>query len=184
VNLDEETNRLRVETVGEKITVYVNGDLLTSVEDSEIAEGRIGFLVSGGTRGSSNHVAFDNLKLYVPEGPPTGEPTIGPITWYESMDEDGQVENPVSEYPRGTTEIIANWGFDNMEQGLEWGYVWLYEGEVLVDKPNYGEWAFGQSGTHTNSLYGGDGNALDSGDYEIELYLEGEEVQSATTRIR
>ncbi|MGB9300793.1 MAG: family 16 glycoside hydrolase [Anaerolineae bacterium] len=184
MKLGDQTNRFRVEAVDEKITVYLNGDLLTSVEDSEIAEGRIGFLVSGGTRGSPNHVAYDNLKVYVPEGPPTGEPTIGPITWYESMDEDGEVQGPVTEYPRGSTMIIANWEYDNMEEGLEWGYIWLYEGDVIVDKPDYDEWTGGQSGDWTNYLYGGDGGALDSGDYEVELYLAGEEVQSATTRIR
>ena len=184
MNLGDQTNRFRVEAVGEKITVYLNGDLLTSVEDSEIAEGRIGFLVSGGTRGSPNQVAYDNLRLYVPEGPATGEPTFGSITWYESIDEDGAPQNPVTEYRRGATQLIAGWEFENMEDGMEWGYTWLLNGEVWGDWRDDYEWEGGVSGQHASWIYYQDGSPLESGEWEVQLYVEGELMQSATTRIR
>lgn len=184
MKLGDETNRLRVEAVGEKITVYVNGDLLASVEDSEIAEGRIGFLVSGGTRGSASHVAFDNLKVYVPEGPPSGEPSFGPVTWYESIDEDGEAQNPVTEYPRGTTQLIAVYDYENMEDGMNWGHTWLVDGEVWADWSEEYEWQAGQSGEKVTYIYYQDGSPLESGEWEVQLYIEGELVQSATTRIR
>jgi hypothetical protein len=182
MKLGDQTNRFRVEAVGETITVYLNGDLLTSVEDSEIAEGRIGFLGGGGTRTSPNQVAFDNLKLYVPQGPPTGEPTFGPITWYETIGADGEAQNPVTEYPRGTTQLIALWEYENMEDGLEWGNTWLLDGEVWGDW-DY-EWQGGQSGEWRSSISYTEGSPLESGEWEVQLYIEGELIQSATTRIR
>jgi len=184
VNLDEETNRLRVEAVGEKITVYMNGDLLTSVEDSEIAEGRIGFLVAGATRGSPSHAAFDNLKLYVPEGPATGEPSFGPVTWYESIDEDGEAQNPVTEFRRGTTQLIAVYEYENMEDGMNWGHTWLLDGEVWADWSEDYEWQAGQSGEKITYIYYRDGSPLESGEWEVQLFVEGEMLQSATTHIR
>jgi hypothetical protein len=180
----DQANRFRVEAVGEMITVYLNGDLLTSVEDSEIAEGRIGFLVSGGTRGSPSHVAFDNLKLYVPEGPATGEPTFGPITWYESIGEDGEAQNPVTEYRRGTTQLIAVYEYENMEDGMNWGHTWLLDGGVWADWSDDYEWQLGQSGEKITYIYYRDGSPLESGEWEVQLYIEGQLVQSATTRIR
>jgi len=181
--LDGQANRFRVEAVGENIALYLNGDLLTSVEDSDIAEGRIGFVVWGDIRGS-NHVAFDNLKLYVPEGPPTGEPTFGPITWYESIDEDGEAQNPVTEYPRGTTQLIAGWEYENMEDGVEWGYNWLLDGEIWGDWSDDYEWRGGESGEWRANIYYQDGSPLESGEWEVQLYVEGELKQSATARIR
>jgi hypothetical protein len=180
----DQTNHFRVEAVGEKITVYANGDTLTSVQDSAIAEGRIGFLVSGGTRGSPNQVAFDNLKLYVPEGPATGEPSFGPVTWYESIDENGEAQNPVTEYRRGTTQLIAGWKYENMEDGMQWGYTWLLDGQVWADWSDDYEWQGGQSGEWRSYIYYRDGSPLESGEWEVQLYVEGKMVQSATTRIR
>jgi hypothetical protein len=180
---DGEWDLLRVEAVGSELSFLVNGELLTTAEDDELDSGRIGLHV-GTYDDPELRVAFDDLKVYALEGPPTGEPTFGPVTWYEYIDEDGNVEDPVTEYPRGSSMVIANWEFANMEDGLEWGYVWLYEGDVIVDKPDYYEWTAGQDGTWTTYLYTTEGTALDSGEYEIELYLEGEKVQSATARVR
>jgi hypothetical protein len=184
VNLDDDTNRLRVEAVGDTITLYANGDLLTTMEDAEIAEGRIGLVVISGARTSPNHVAFDNLKVYEPAGPVTGEPTFGPITWYRSLDEDGYPEEPITEYRRGTTQIIAGWDHENMQEGLEWGYIWYFDGEVVLDRGDELEWEGSEAGSWWTSIYYTSGNPLDSGDYEVELYIEGDLIQSASVRVR
>jgi len=181
VNLNEDTNRFRVETVGDEISVYLNGDLLTTVSDPDgFREGSIGFFAAA----PGQHVAYDNLKMYVPRGPVTGAPSIGPVTWYRYVGEDGEWHDPVTEYPSGTTMLIGVWDHDNMEDGLTWGEVWSYEGDVVIDERDWYEWAGGQAGSKSSSLSYTDGGPLPSGDYELKLYVEDELMQTASTRIR
>jgi hypothetical protein len=176
-----EWDLLRVEAIGSQLSFLVNGEPLATVEDDEFNSGAVA-LFAGSYDDPGVHAAFDNLKVYVPEGPPTGEPYFGPVTWYETIGANGEAQNPVTEYPRGTTRIIARWEYDNMEAGLEWGNTWLLDGEVFGDW-DY-EWQGGQSGAWLSSISYTRGDPLESGDWEVQLYIEGELVQSATTRIR
>jgi hypothetical protein len=178
-----EWDLLRVEAIGSELSFLVNGQPLASVEDDEISSGTIA-LFAATYDDSDVHVAFDNLKLYVAEGPATGEPSFGPFTWYESLDEDGQPQNPVSEYRRGTRQLIAGWEYENMEVGMEWGNIWLLDGEVFADWSDEYQWDGGQSGKKMSYIYYRDGSPLESGEWELQLYIEGEMLQSGTTRIR
>jgi len=181
VNLNGDANRFRVEAVGDEITVYLNGDLLTSARDPDgFRDGRIGFFVAA----PGEHVAYDNLRIYVPQRPVTGVPSIGPVTWYTYVGEDGEWHDPVTEYPSGTTMLIGVWDYENMEDGLTWGEVWSYEGDVVLDEREEYEWEAGQTGSEAVWLYFQNGNPLASGRYEVGVYVEGELMQTASTRIR
>jgi hypothetical protein len=73
-----EVNHLRVDGVGAKFTVYLNGETLDSFEDSAYAQGQIG-LLAGNIDATQPHVHFDNLKIYAPRAqagtlPPSGRP--------------------------------------------------------------------------------------------------------------
>ncbi len=62
-------NRLRVDAVGNSIRVYVNGQLLASVNDPSFRSGDIA-LVAGAGHVAGTHVAFDNLKVSEPRPGP------------------------------------------------------------------------------------------------------------------
>jgi hypothetical protein len=62
-------NRLRVDAVGNTIRVYVNGQLLASVNDPSFRSGDIA-LVAGTDDVAGTHVAFDNLKVTEPRSGP------------------------------------------------------------------------------------------------------------------
>lgn len=52
-------NQLEVRIKGSQYTFYANGQLLTSVTDATLSQGRVGFYTSGG-----EEIAFDNLEIY------------------------------------------------------------------------------------------------------------------------
>jgi hypothetical protein len=71
-----------------------------------------------------------------------------------------------------------------MEDGMEWGYTWLLDGEVWADWSDDYQWRGGGSGGWRANIYYQDGSPLESGEWEVQLYVKGELLQSATTRIR
>ncbi|NLS76305.1 MAG: DUF1080 domain-containing protein [Chloroflexi bacterium] len=66
INRGEAWNRLRVRCQGPEITVYINGTLITTVSDSELASGQIGLSVSG----EGMAARFDNLVVRLPPAAP------------------------------------------------------------------------------------------------------------------
>jgi len=190
INGDGEWDLLRVEASGSTISFLVNGEPLATVDDDSFSAGTIA-LYAQNYQDSHIHVAFDNLTVWteeapsdVPTGPATGEQAFGPITWYRYLGEDGEWQDPVTEYPAGATILIAVWDYENMEDGLKWGDVWLYEGDVVLDSRDEYEWAGGQTGSEATWIYYEGGTPLPSGEYEVRLYIEGELMRSASTRVR
>jgi hypothetical protein len=59
------TNRVRVECVGSRLSLTVNGHLLSSVTDSTCKTGEVGLEVSA-MDGTYTEVAFDNFVIYKP----------------------------------------------------------------------------------------------------------------------
>lgn len=75
------SNRIKVVNQGDQIAVYVNDELLSSVSDTNLHSGRVGFFVEGAQAGSE--AAFDNLKVYTIQQPlniPAGNPTPTAVT--------------------------------------------------------------------------------------------------------
>jgi hypothetical protein len=60
-------NRLRVVAKGAQFTLYVNGQLLTTITDTSFKEGCIGFIACTCDGSAGVHVHFDNLKVYSTE---------------------------------------------------------------------------------------------------------------------
>ena len=59
------TNRLRADCIGSTLTLYVNGQMVTSVTDSSFTGGDIGFM-AGTFEIPSSEVSFDNLVVTKP----------------------------------------------------------------------------------------------------------------------
>ena len=65
INLGNETNTIRFDCIGNELTLYVNGELLTSVTDDTLTSGDIGFIVGTYDEGGAKF-GFDNLVVSKP----------------------------------------------------------------------------------------------------------------------
>ncbi len=60
-----ETNLIRLDCIGSRLELYVNGVQLYSRQDTEFTGGDVG-LLAGAYRRAGTHIAFDNFKVYKP----------------------------------------------------------------------------------------------------------------------
>ncbi len=80
INVGQAENALRVSALGNKISVYVNGQFLAEVEDDSFRHGDIGFF-AGTFDQPGVHISFDDLRVWAPPGSeiamrPTATPTV------------------------------------------------------------------------------------------------------------
>ena len=61
----KDSNHLRADCVGENLSLYVNGDLLATVQDAEFSDGEAGLLV-GTFETPGTEVHFDNFAVLQP----------------------------------------------------------------------------------------------------------------------
>lgn len=66
IKQEAEVNHLRVDGAGDTLTLYLNGDLLASFNDSAFARGGVGFIAAN-VDASKPHIHFDNVKVYTTE---------------------------------------------------------------------------------------------------------------------
>lgn len=112
--------------------------------------------------------------------PPPVEPSFGPITFAEGMDRKGNPVRPGTTFKSGIRELYAFFDYQGMEDGMEWTQRWSINGEVVVDNTN--NWEFGESGENLYSrLYSE--VALPDGEYQLDLLVQGELIQSGTCKI-
>jgi len=60
-----ETNRLRVDCIGDRLSLYVNGEIVAEVTDGDLASGDVG-LASGTYDDPGTDMRFDNFVVYRP----------------------------------------------------------------------------------------------------------------------
>ena len=101
---------------------------------------------------------------------------FGPIVFAEGVTEDDQPINPTSSFPAGTWKVYAIFDYRGMRDGMEWKRKWYFEGEEDLSKTEV--WDAGESGAFWLRFY--DEAGLASGNYELELYVEGQLLQSGT----
>lgn len=106
---------------------------------------------------------------------------FGPITFGDGQDEEGKPTNPGTTFPDPTFELYAFWDYEGMSDGLDWNVQWILDGEVIVDQN--GVWDGGESGNWSSYLYMDDGSPLPVGEYEAQLSIEGNVVQTAKATI-
>ena len=75
VKQEADVNHLRVDSKGDKFTVYLNGEPLTSFSDAAYKQGGIG-LIASNVDAVGSHMHFDNIKVYSNDVVPvTGAPS-------------------------------------------------------------------------------------------------------------
>lgn len=68
----EQYNHIRADCHGDRLSLFVNDELLLDVQDSDLLKGDVGLLA--GTRGEAGvDIYFDNIEVYAPEGFQEGE---------------------------------------------------------------------------------------------------------------
>ncbi|HJZ47622.1 MAG TPA: family 16 glycoside hydrolase [Roseiflexaceae bacterium] len=69
VKKEADVNHLRIDAIGDKFTVYLNGESLTSFSDAAYKQGGIG-LIASNVDAVAPHMHFDNIKVYSNEAAP------------------------------------------------------------------------------------------------------------------
>jgi S1-C subfamily serine protease len=121
--------------------------------------------------------AGPQLTPGVTPSPGAGGAAFGPITFATGEDSEGQPENPDTTFDSGISELHAFFDYQGMQDGMTWKAQWSLDGEVIIDEDQ--TWDSGESGTFDDYLTSRSGSMPD-GEYEVKLFLEGEQVQDAT----
>jgi len=110
-----------------------------------------------------------------------GENALGSITFAAGIDKNDKPIAPGNSFPTGATELHYFVDYTGMQDGLSYEARWYFDDEVLINVET--EWDSGEEGTFTDNIYRKDGEPLWDGEYRLELYIEGEMLQTATATI-
>jgi serine protease Do len=115
-----------------------------------------------------------------PQPTPSGSTNFGPILFGTDFQNNKLVDQG-TEFDTGTTQILAVFTYQNMRDGMKWGAVWKYNGQIAIDQRNDGKWKSGAKGTTGVSIALEEG--LPDGEYELDLYINNKQVQTGTFTI-
>ena len=121
------------------------------------------------------------LPTVTPEPTVPSEPTFGEITFAKDVSEDEQPINPMTEFPKGITRIFGVFEFQGMSDGWQWSSIFFRNGEEYASAS--WEWDHGTNGITFADLYYPDGKSLESGNYELKLFVGDKLMQSGKFRI-
>jgi S1-C subfamily serine protease len=110
-----------------------------------------------------------------------GQKALGPITFAAGVDARGNPVDPGTDFAGGLTELYYFIDYTGMRDGMTYGEVWYFDGEELLSMEI--PWEGGESGTFHNYIYRDNGDPIWEGEYTLELYVEGQLVQTATTSV-
>ena len=106
---------------------------------------------------------------------------IGPITFAAGVDAQGNPVNPGTSFASGLEALHYVCDYAGMQDGMALAERWLLGGEEIVTFNQTWEW--GESGIYHNSIYRTSGDPLVDGQYTLELYIEGQLVQTANATV-
>jgi hypothetical protein len=97
------------------------------------------------------------------------------------MDAQGNPVNPGTSFAAGQKELHFFCDYAGMQDGMAFDERWLLEGEEIVTFNQ--TWDSGVNGTIHDSIYLTSGDPLPEGTYTLELYVEGQKVQTGSASI-
>jgi hypothetical protein len=121
------------------------------------------------------------LPTDTPKPTVPSEPSFGVITFAMGVSEDKQPINPMTEFPKGVTKIFGVFEFQGMSDGWHWSPIFFRNGEEYASASR--EWDHGVNGITFADLYYPDGKALESGNYELKLFVGDKLMQSGKFKI-
>ncbi|MCA9926272.1 MAG: trypsin-like peptidase domain-containing protein, partial [Anaerolineales bacterium] len=107
----------------------------------------------------------------------TGSESLELVTWAEDFDSDTSCAiSPVSAYAAGTPAAVAVFAYKGMADGEQFAVAWFLEDELLF--ADIFSWEYGKSGDCFAVYIHNQGDPIDTGMYEVELYA-GQELDLA-----
>lgn len=114
------------------------------------------------------------------ETPESVEPEIGPITFALGATEAYDPIDPGDSFEEGITEIHAIFDYSGIAQGYNWERVWYLDGDEILRSAD--EWSEEEAGRFDYFLDAG-GDPLPAGEWQLEIYVEGELLASGSFTI-
>ncbi len=102
--------------------------------------------------------------------------TLGAISFSREISDDYEARNAALLFPEGYFTLYATFAYEAMADGMEWAWVWKYNGEV-VDGGNE-LWRYGADGP--GYIYYGPEEGFQLGEYSLEVWVNGELMTSST----
>src|SRR5262249_27857349 len=90
------------------------------------------------------------------------------------------VTGVADKFPQTTTILYAQLKYSNMQQNDTWMARWLLNGREYLTTV-YPTWDYGDSGNAWVSLYNNAG--LNSGDYHLDIFVDGQLMQSGDVQV-
>ncbi|AFZ67664.1 S1C family serine protease [Deinococcus peraridilitoris] len=133
-------------------------------------------------RALANTVTAESSVVYTPaaqnDAPAApSNATFGSIVIAQKMNEQGEAVGAGDVQPTGSTSIAGIFRYAGLQDGMNWGQVWTYNGQPAWGDPRGSTWESGAQGTFGVSLGAKPGQGLPDGTYELQLYLAGQLVQ-------
>lgn len=113
--------------------------------------------------------------------PLTQTPSFGTIRFGTEWFTDGKIEKQGTQFPTGTKKILGIFDFTGLHDNVIWGWVWKFNGQIQYDQRNEKPWKQGPTGSW--SVYLNYDNGMPDGEYQLELYYNGQMLQSGNFRV-
>ncbi len=105
----------------------------------------------------------------------SGEPAFGPISFGSGITDAKTAIAVNTQFNSGITRVYASFAYTHIDPELQWGREWLHNGEAL----DQFEGAWGTPAEGVTYVYLNDDLGLAPGEYTLNLYLDGQVVQTA-----
>ncbi len=114
--------------------------------------------------------------------PQAGQTFVTGLVFARDVTQDGELVDIVKEFPAGIDHLVFSFDYAGMQKGYEWVDKWYVDG-VLDDELSGPRppWDLEENGTAWASLE--PDKPLASGEYRLELFVQGEKVASAITYV-
>jgi hypothetical protein len=115
-----------------------------------------------------------------PTPPQPARGSFGAVTFGLEVRNDSTIASPQTQFPAGTRRVYGSFPFQAVPDGTRWGNQWLRDGKVEVENRDGWTWKNSTSSNQgANWVYVNNDRGLTSGQWELRLFLEGQEVQRA-----
>ena len=135
------------------------------------------------SRARAGEVVARGQRTRAPEATPqAGQVFITGLTFARDVTEDGELVDIVKEFPAGITRLVFAFDYAGMKKGYEWVDTWYVDG--VADEKLSGPrppWDLEENGAAWATLDFEE--PLPSGEYRLEMFVEGEKVASAITYV-
>lgn len=114
--------------------------------------------------------ASATLTLFGVLEPRETSASLSLFTFGENTTNDNRIESPAESFPQTTQTVYASFEYEGMTPETRWLERWLRDGREDLVIP-HDTWEGGETGTWFVGIYNGAG--LTSGEYELDIFIEG-----------